>query len=88
MILCADGLTGIKESINVAFPNTEYQLCMVHQVRNTLKYVSYKDKREFATDLKSIYLSGSEEQARQSLDSVIEKWSEKYPDSLKSWYTN
>lgn len=60
MILCADGLTGIKESINVAFPNTEYQRCIVHQVRNTLKYVSYKDKREFATDLKSIYLSGYE----------------------------
>lgn len=73
MILCADGLTGIKESINVAFPNTEYQRCIVHQVRNTLKYVSYKDKREFATDLKSIYLSGSEEQARQSLDAVSEK---------------
>lgn len=88
MILCTDGLTGIKESINVAFPNTEYQRCIVHQVRNTLKYVSYKDKREFATDLKSIYLSGCEEQARQSLDAVSEKWSEKYPNSLKSWYTN
>src|SRR3712207_4583259 len=48
MIICADGLTGIKESINVAFPNTEYQRCIVHQVRNTLKYVSYKDKKEFA----------------------------------------
>ena len=65
MIICADGLTGIKEPINVAFPNTEYQRCIVHQVRNTLKYVSYKNKKEFAADLKSIYLSGSEEQARQ-----------------------
>ncbi|SFE64896.1 Transposase, Mutator family [Peptostreptococcus sp. D1] len=45
IILCADGLSGIKESINVAFPNTEYQRCIVHQVRNTLKYVSYKDKK-------------------------------------------
>ena len=88
MIICADGLTGIKESINVAFPNTEYQRCIVHQVRNTLKYVSYKNKKEFAADLKSIYLSGSEEQARQNLDAVSEKWSEKYPNSLKSWYTN
>ena len=88
MIICADGLTGIKESINVAFPNTEYQRCIVHQVRNTLKYVSYKNKKEFAVDLKSIYLSGSEEQARQNLDAVSEKWSEKYPNSLKSWYTN
>ena len=88
MILCADGLTGIKESISVAFPNTEYQRCIVHQVRNTLKYVSYKEKKEFAADLKSIYLSGNEEQARQNLDAVSEKWSEKYPNSLKSWYTN
>ena len=88
MIICADGLTGIKESINVAFPNTEYQRCIVHQVRNTLKYVSYKNKKEFAADLKSIYLSGNEEQARQNLDAVSEKWSEKYPNSLKSWYTN
>ena len=88
MIICADGLTGIKESINVAFPNTEYQRCIVHQVRNTLKYVSYKNKKEFAVDLKSIYLSGSEEQARQNLDAVSEKWSENYPTSLKSWYTN
>ena len=84
MILCADGLTGIKESINVAFSNKEYQRCIVHQVRNTLKYISYKDKKEFATDLKSIYLSGSEEQARQSLDAASEKWSKKYLNSLKS----
>src|SRR3712207_8946823 len=59
MIICADGLTGIKESINVAFPNTEYQRCIVHQVRNTLKYVSYKDKKEFAADRKSTRLNSS-----------------------------
>lgn len=88
IILCADGLTGIKESISVAFPKTEYQRCIVHQIRNTLKYVSYKDKKEFAANLKSIYLSGNEEQARQNLDAVSEKWSEKYPNALKSWYTN
>ncbi len=88
IILCADGLTSIKESISVAFPKTEYQRCIVHQVRNTLKYVSYKDKKEFAVNLKSIYLSGNEEQARQNLDAVSEKWSEKYSNALKSWYTN
>lgn len=55
LVLCADGLTGIKESINVAFPNTEHQRCIVHQVRNTLKYVPEKDRKEFAKDLKSIY---------------------------------
>lgn len=55
LVLCADGLTGIKESINVAYPNIEYQCCIVHQVRNTLKYVADKDMKEFATDLK-IYI--------------------------------
>ena len=60
MIICADGLTGIKEAIATAFPQTEYQCCVVHQVRNTLKYVSYKDKKEFASDLKSIYLAATE----------------------------
>lgn len=55
IIVCADGLTGIKESIAVAFPNTEYQRCLVHQVRSTLKYVADKHKKEFAADLKTIY---------------------------------
>ncbi len=81
MIFCADGLTGIKESISVAFSNTEYQRCIVHQVRNTLKYVSYKEKKEFAAYLKSIYLSGNEEQARQNLDAFSEKWT--YP--IRNW---
>lgn len=54
MVICADGLTGIKEAISAAYPNTEYQRCIVHQVRNTLKYVSYKDMKEFASDLKNI----------------------------------
>ena len=57
-------------------------------MRYQLQYVSYKEKKEFAADLKSIYLSGNEEQARQNLDAVSEKWSEKYLNSLKSWYTN
>ena len=56
MVICADGLSGIKEAISTAFPKTEYQRCVVHQVRNTLKYVSYKDMKEFAADLKKIYL--------------------------------
>ena len=55
LILCADGLTGIREAIATAYPETEYQHCIVHQVRNTLKYVSYKDRKEFAYDLKTIY---------------------------------
>ena len=75
MIICADGLTGIKEAINTAFPKTEYQRCIVHQVRNTLKYVPYKDKKAFATDLKSIYLAPNEQQGHENLERVAEKWS-------------
>ena len=86
MVICADGLTGIKEAIATAFPQTEYQRCILHQVRNTLKYVSYKDKKEFASDLKSIYLAVTEAQALENLDKVNEKWEEKYPNSMSSWY--
>ena len=86
MVICADGLTGIKEAIATAFPQTEYQRYILHQVRNTLKYVSYKDKKEFASDLKSIYLAVTEAQTLENLDKVNEKWKEKYPNSMSSWY--
>ena len=88
LILCADGLTGIKESINVAFPNTEYQRCIVHQVRNTLKYVADKDKKEFAADLKTIYHAPSEEQGQARMKDVTEKWQSHYPNAMKSWNVN
>lgn len=88
MVLCADGLSGIKEAVSVAFPNTEYQRCIVHQVRNTLKYVSYKDMKAFATDLKTIYLAPSEEQGKDNLERVKEKWESKYPNAMKSWEQN
>ena len=88
LIICADGLTGIKEAINAAYPKTEYQRCIVHQVRNTLKYVPDKDRKAFATDLKTIYHAPNEDQARVALDRVHEKWSPKYPNSMKRWYDN
>lgn len=88
LILCADGLTGIKQSIQAAYPDTEYQRCIVHQVRNTLKYVSYKDRKEYAKDLKTIYGAATEEQGFQNMESVASKWSEKYPNSMQSWNTH
>jgi transposase-like protein len=88
LIICADGLTGMKEAIAAAFPKTEYQRCIVHQVRNTLKYVPDKDRKAFATDLKTIYHASDEEKAKQALERVTEKWSEKYPNSMKRWYDN
>ena len=88
LILCADGLTGIKDAIAAAYPQTEYQRCIVHQVRNTLKYVSDKERKAFANDPKTIYNAPSEQEAREVLDEVTEKWREKYPRAMKRWYDN
>jgi len=88
MIICADGLSGIKEAIQAAFPKTEYQRCIVHQVRNSLKYVSYKDMKEFASDLKKIYLAPDESKGKEQLEIVTNKWDSKYPNSMKSWHNN
>lgn len=88
MLICADGLTGMREAIQTAFPETEYQRCIVHQVRNTLKHVSYKDKKEFAGDLKKIYLASTERVAEEEVQKVKEKWEEKYPYSMRSWENN
>ena len=88
LIICADGLTGIKEAISAAFPKTEYQRCMVHQVRNTLKYVPDKDRKAFAADLKTIYQAADEQKALAALERVTEKWTPKYPNSMKRWKDN
>lgn len=88
LIICADGLAGIKEAIATAFPNTEYQRCIVHQVRNTLKYVANKDMKAFAKDLKAIYGAPTESAGMEQLEAVTEKWSEKYPNAMKSWHKN
>lgn len=88
LIICADGLTGIKEAIAAAYPQTEYQRCLVHQVRNTLKYVADKDRKPFAADLKKIYHAPTEETALEFLEQVTEKWGPKYPNSMKSWSQN
>ena len=88
LIICADGLTGIKEAISAAYPQTEYQRCIVHQVRNTMKYVADKDRKPFAADLKTIYQSPTEEKALETLERVTETWSTKYPNSMRSWKQN
>ena len=88
LILCADGLSGIKESIAAAYPNTEYQRCIVHQVRNTLKYVAEKDKKAFANDLKSIYHAPNEESGYERMQAVAKKWHDRYPNAMKRWEEN
>jgi len=87
-VACADGLPGIKEAIEAAFPKAEYQRCIVHQVRNTLKYVADKTKRELAQDLKTIYHAPNEESAYKNLANVTKKWEDKYPNAMKSWHKN
>ena len=88
LVICVDGLSGMKEAINAAFPQTELQRCIVHQVRNTLKYVGAKNKKEFANDLKTIYHALSEDAALKQLERVTEKWEKDYPNAMKSWYKN
>ena len=88
LIACSDNLTGMSDAISAAFPKTEHQLCIVHQIRNSLKYVSYKDRKEVAQNLKPIYQAATEEEAMLALGSFEAKWKDKYPQIAKSWYNN
>lgn len=87
-VLCADGLSGIKEAIAAAFPMAEYQRCIVHMVRNTLKYVADKDKKAFANDLKTIYHAPDEQTGYARMEAVSATWNEKYPGCMKRWAEN
>ena len=88
LVICANGLSGMKEAVAAAYPQTELQRCIVHQVRNTLKYVGEKNKKEFANDLKTIYQAPSEKAALEQLERVTEKWEKDYPNAMKGWHTN
>ena len=88
LVICADGLSGIKEAVAAAYPQTELQRCIVHQVRNTLKYVGEKNKKEFANDLKAIYQAPPEKAALEQLERVTAKWEKDYPNAMKSRHTN
>jgi putative transposase len=85
IIACVDGLTGFPEAIETAFPKTQVQLCIVHQVRNSLSYVSYKDRKAVAADLKKIYRSATIEEAEQHLATLGQTWHERYPTIHRSW---
>ena len=85
LIACVDGLTGFPEAIETAFPKTQVQLCIVHQVRNSLSYVSYKDRKAVAADLKKIYRSATLEEAEQHLATLGHSWNERYPTIHRSW---
>lgn len=88
LIACVDGLKGFPEAINSAFPKTETQLCIVHMIRNSLKYVGSKYQKEFIADLKMVYKAPSEDKASYELDKLIAKWGQKYPLAVNSWKNN
>ena len=87
LILCADGLKGLPEAISTAYPNTEFQRCIVHMIRNTMAYVSYKDRKELATDLKTIYKASTAEEGYANLIELREKWI-KRNINLDNWINN
>jgi len=85
LIACVDGLKGFPEAINSVFPQTQVQLCIVHMVRNSMKYVPWKDYKAVTADLKRIYQSVTEDEALLELDNFSDRWDEKYPQISRSW---
>ena len=88
LIFSVDGLTGLKEAIEAVYPKAYIQRCIIHQLRNSFKYVSYKHLKEFSKDFKAVYKAPSEEAALEALYEVKDKWANQYPYALKSWETN
>ena len=84
-IACVDGLTGFPDAINTVFPKTKVQLCIVHMVRNSMKYASYKDMKSLTSDLKRVYQSVTAEEAEHELDEFADKWDKKYPSISAMW---
>ena len=85
LIACIDGLKGFPEAIQSVYPQTQIQLCIVHMIRNSIKYVPWKDYKAVTADLKRIYQSVTEEEALLALDQFAERWDDKYPQISKSW---
>lgn len=88
LITCVDGLTGFDNAINAVYPKTEIQQCVIHQIRNSTRFVSYKDIKELMVDLKKVYQAASEDTALYELDNFEEKWAKKYPKIASSWRDN
>ena len=88
LIACTDNLTGFAQAIEAVFPKTDIQNCIIHQLRNSSKYVSYKDIKALMADLKKVYTAATEEAALDALDSFAAAWDSKYPKISKSWYEN
>ena len=88
LIACIDNLSGFSEAVNSIYPKTEVQLCIVHQIRNSIKYVTSEDERPFLKDLKKVYQASTKATAQRELDELEENWGQKYPVIIKSWRKN
>ena len=88
LIACVDGLKGFPDAIKSVFPNASVQLCIVHQIRNSIKYIGSKHQKEFLKDLKLVYGAVSKDAAETQMDSLEAKWGEQYPIVIKSWRDN
>lgn len=88
LIACIDNLKGFAEAIESVFPQAEVQLCVIHQIRNSTKYVAYKDLKPVMASLKKVYTASTKEQAESALDELEKEWKTKYPSMVKSWFAN
>ena len=88
LIVCIDNLKGFKQAINTIFPKTDVQLCIVHQIRNSIKYVPWKDEKEVIRDMKLIYKANNLDAAEKQLQEFEDKWKKKYPAMVRSWKRN
>lgn len=88
LVFCVDGLNGFKEAIGAAYPFAKIQRCIIHQLRASMKYIPYKDKKVFGADLKAVYSAVNEEAALDNLMYAKDKWGKKYPNAIKSWEDN
>lgn len=87
-IACMDGLSGFKEAVLAVFPQTQIQRCVIHQIRNSLKYVTWNDRKAFMLDLKQVYQAATRESAEANLQQLAEKWGDKYAVAIRSWQNN
>ena len=88
LISCVDGLIGFKDAINAVFPDTVVQRCIIHQIRSSLKYVNWKDRKEFVNDLKTVYKAATKTEAEINFEKVAEKWKGSYAIAIKGWRDN
>ncbi len=88
LIASVDGLKGFPEAINAIFPKADVQLCVIHQIRNSLKYVASKHRKDFMKDLKEVYRALTKETAKEALNKLEEKWGNAYPIVIRSWRNN